>query len=297
MANLIMNSNDFNPTSQLRFTKPKVNSVGGKSVGILNSTVNKSVYLSTPLIRCWGANKRENANGDFSYDVSIQFDTEAYSTKEQTEFLSKLVEFEDYIKECAKTYSKDWFNKPSMSDDVVDALFHPILKYPKDKDTDMPDKTRAPSMKIKLPTWEGEYKFELYDVDQNILLPGENPEHTPDVLIEKGSNIACVIQCGGLWFASGKFGVTWKLVQAIVKPSDNVKPGKCYIQLSASDRETLSNQKSSKTEEATTYASDGEDVEDVEEEEKEVQQSSEDEPEPEPEPEPVKKKGGRRKRT
>ena len=292
MANLIMNSTDFNPTSQLRFTKPKVNSVGGKSVGILNSTVNKAVYLSTPLIRCWGANKRENANGDFSYDVSIQFDTEAYSTKEQTEFLSKLVEFEDYIKECAKTYSKDWFNKPNMSDDVVDALFHPILKYPKDKDTDMPDKTRAPSMKIKLPTWEGEYKFELYDVDQNILLPGENPEHTPDVLIEKGSNIACVIQCGGLWFASGKFGVTWKLVQAIVKPSENVKPGKCYIQLSASDRETLTNQRVPALE-ATTYASD-------EEVEEEAQETSEEElePEPEPEPEPEKpKKGGRRKKT
>ena len=83
-------------------------------------------------------------------------------------------------------------------------------------------------------------------------------------------------------------------LQAIVKPSENVKPGKCYIQLSASDRETLTNQKSSSTTEATTYASDGEEVEE------EAQETSEEElePEPEPEPEPEKpKKGGRRKKT
>ena len=209
MASLIMTSEEFSPTTQLRFTRPKVNAAGGKSVGVLNASVNKAVYLSTPLIKCWGANKHENERtGGFNYDVSIQFDSKEYSTPQQQEFLKTMVEFEDYIKESAKTYSKDWFNKPSMSDDVIDALFHPILKYPKDKDTEMPDKSRAPTMKIKLPTWDGEYKFELYDVNQNQILPNENPEVAPDNLIEKGSNIACVLICGGIWFAAGKFGVT-----------------------------------------------------------------------------------------
>jgi hypothetical protein len=49
-------------------------------------------------------------------------------------------------------------------------------------------------------------------------------------LIAKGSHIAVSIQCGGIWFANGKFGVTWKLFQAIVKPKMSLK-GKCHIKL------------------------------------------------------------------
>ena len=33
----------------------------------------------------------------------------------------------------------------------------------------------------------------------------------PMQLIPKGTNVALCLQSGGIWFASGKFGVTWKL--------------------------------------------------------------------------------------
>ena len=52
----------------------------------------------------------------------------------------------------------------------------------------------------------------------------------PIDLISKGTNVATVIQCGGLWFASGKFGVTWRLLQAVVKPRESLT-GKCLITL------------------------------------------------------------------
>ena len=35
------------------YTKPKVNNVGGKSIGILNKKSNKSVFVSTPLMLTW----------------------------------------------------------------------------------------------------------------------------------------------------------------------------------------------------------------------------------------------------
>ena len=65
----------------------------------------------------------------------------------------------------------------------------------------------------------------------------------PTDLITKGSNVAIVIRCGGIWFANGKFGVTWRLVQAVVKPRDNLK-GRCLIQLSSQEKQILENQKS-----------------------------------------------------
>jgi hypothetical protein len=47
-----------------------------------------------------------------------------------------------------------------------------------------------------------------------------------------------VIQCGGLWFAGGKFGVTWKLFQGVVQPRPSLK-GKCLISLTSAAKTTL----------------------------------------------------------
>lgn len=43
-----------------------------------------------------------------------------------------------------------------------------------------------------------------------------------------------MIQCGGLWFANGKFGVTWRLVQGIVQPKLSMR-GRCHLSLTPSD--------------------------------------------------------------
>ena len=116
------------------------------------------------------------------------------------------------------------------------ALFTPILKYPKDPSGD-PDTSRSPSLRVKIPYWEGEWKCELYDMEQTQLFPSSSGV-TPIELVTKASNTATVIQCGGIWFANGKFGVTWKLLQAVVKPKQNLK-GQCFINLSNEDKSKL----------------------------------------------------------
>ena len=57
--------------------------------------------------------------------------------------------------------------------------------------------------------------------------------------IRKGVQLYAVIQCGGIWFANGKFGVTWKLVQAIVQKPRESLTGKCLIKLKPSDKAKL----------------------------------------------------------
>merc|ERR1711991_1160560 len=56
--------------------------------------------------------------------------------------------------------------------------------------------------------------------------------------IQKNTNIALVIQNGGIWFANGKFGTTWKMVQAVVQPKATLR-GKCHIRLGASEEEEV----------------------------------------------------------
>jgi hypothetical protein len=88
--------------------------------------------------------------------------------------------------------------------------------------------TREPTIKIKLPIYKDESKFDLFDTNSHSIYPNENGD-TPDALVQKGANVWTVITSGGIWFANGKFGVTWKLNQAIVKPPDTFEKGKCYI--------------------------------------------------------------------
>jgi hypothetical protein len=160
--------------------------------------------------------------------------------------------FEEKVKEDAQKNARDWFGKASMSKEVVEALWSPMLKYPKNQQTMEPDTTRPPTLKLKLPAWGGEYKFELFDVQNNILIPNEDGV-TPVQAIPKGSEIACIIQCGGIWFANGKFGVTWKLYQGVVKPSQTLAKGQCHVKL---DTTEVVKQDATLTE--PTYDSDGE---------------------------------------
>jgi hypothetical protein len=229
----IVSSSEFIPAQHMLYTKPKANTVGGKSVGILNTASKKSIHIQTPLMMTWGANVYENPNGK-SYDICLQFPRDEFSNKGTQEFLQMLKQFEEKVKTDAQTYARDWFGKPSMSREVIDALWSPMLKYPKNQTTMEPDTTRSPTLKLKLPAWQGEFKFELFDTQNNTLIPNEDGR-TPDQLIPKGCEIACIIQCGGIWFANGKFGVTWKLFQGAVKPTQTLAKGTCHIKLDSSE--------------------------------------------------------------
>ena len=167
MANMnIISGDKFNPETNIKFTKPKINERGGKSIGIINSMDNKALYLSTPLMLTWGINKwTDEQTGRETYDMSLQFPSEEYTNNNINEFLNNIKKLEQHIKSSALQNSKDWFGKAKMSSELVDALFTPILKYPKDKGTGEPDLTKNPTFKIKIPFWEGECKSEIYNID------------------------------------------------------------------------------------------------------------------------------------
>jgi hypothetical protein len=240
----ILSGPDFNPHEDTKYSKTKVDARGGKSVGILNAAVNSATYINSPLMLTWGVNEYiDEKTGRVSYDLALQFPNEEYAKENTTDFLNNMIEFETKIKKDAITNSKEWFGKSKMSTDAIDALWTPMLKYPKDKETGEPDLNRMPTLKVKIPFWEGEWKTELYDVNQNAIFPDpDGGSVTPKDLISKGTHVALVILCGGLWFANGKFGVTWRLFQGVVKPKATLR-GKCHISLSNEDKERLSNQK------------------------------------------------------
>ena len=281
----IVNGAMFNCETDVTFTKPKVNNSGGKNIGILNAHTKKSLYISSPLMLTWGVNEyTDDKTGKVTYDMSLQFPKSEYNTEELSSFLKAMQGLEDKIKSTAIENSKEWMNKAKMSQEVVDALWSPMLKYPKDQSTGEPDYSRAPTLRVKVPFWEGEFKnVEVYDINQKPLFPNDGDVSVPELIV-KGSNVATIIQCGGIWFANGKFGVTWKLFQCVVKPRETLS-GKCHIQLSANERTKM--EVSSDTDEVPSKTTNA--VDDSDDEEDEAVDVSE-APVPEPEPEPVVQK-------
>ena len=228
----------FDPTNHTKYSKPKVNSLGGKNVNILNSETNKSLYLTTPLMLTWGVNQYvDEKTGKVTYDMALQFPSSEYANDKTSAFLENIKAMEEKVKADAITYCRDWLGKPKISAEVVDALFTPVLKYPKDKNTSEPDLTKSPTLKVKINFWDDEFKCELYDMEEKSLFPN-NDGVTPVELITKGVKVACVINCGGIWFANGKFGVTWRLLQAVVQPRASMT-GKCLIKLSDEEKASV----------------------------------------------------------
>ena len=193
----IVSGTAFNVNTDYVYTKPKLNANNGKSIGILNKHNMKSLYVSTPLMLTWGVNEwSDDKTGKKSFDLALQFPSEENS--ECVAFLKNMQELEMRIKSDVITNCKEWLGKPKMSSDAVDALWSPMLKYPKDKASDEFDYSRAPTLKVKIQYWENTFKnVELYNDTGTLVFPNDDNSAISDFIV-KGSSVATIIQCGGI---------------------------------------------------------------------------------------------------
>ena len=194
---------------------------GGKSMKI--TVDGQWLTLQIPLMFTWGVQEYVDENtGIPKYSLGVVFDPE--KSDSQARFLEQMKLLQDKIYNDAVTNSKEWFGKSKMSKEVAEAMSYPLLKYPKNKETGEPDYDRNPTMPVKLNYWDGKFNLELFDMKGSCIFRegSENNKGTPMTLVQKGSHVKGLVQCKGLWFVGGKFGVTWQLLQACVKPPQRV---------------------------------------------------------------------------
>ena len=299
---IVVKYSDWN-TSNIRYMAPRISDRGSKSVAVISTQSNRALYVSSPLLMTWGISDYVDDKGesDNKFNMSLVFPNADYATPPSTAFLTKLKAFEEQILNDAVNNSEVWWGK-KKSREVIEDNFFPFLKYAKDKSTGEPDMSRPPSMRAKVPNYDGRWNVEIYDTENKLIFPCDNDNLTPMDFVPKKSNVACVLQCGGLWFGGKGWGVTWRLNQCVVKPHIQESVfGRCHIELSSDDKETIENQpiaenvNDSEDEDGPSIPASStvvEDSGDDEEPEPVVETVVEPEPEPvvEPEPQPVKKK-------
>ena len=70
--NMIINATAFDPATDTKYAKPKINASGGKSVNILSPASDQVLNLSTPLLLTWGVGEFvDDKTGRRSYDMGL----------------------------------------------------------------------------------------------------------------------------------------------------------------------------------------------------------------------------------
>lgn len=238
MASTIINCSDLT-VNDIKFYAPKATQGGGKNVGMMNKMTHTALRMKLPIMFTFGASDYQDNK---QYSCSLQFPdiNDESVDPEYGACLARLSDFEATLKRKVFEFSKDWLGKQLKSEEMVDMIWTPMLKYPKNKETGELDTSRAPTLSVKIPCFEGKWSSEIYDENKVKLFPNEDePSVTPLDFITRGTNMATVVQCGGLWIVGGKMGVTWKLVQTIVKQQNTSIQGVCHIELKETDKKLL----------------------------------------------------------
>lgn len=242
--NFVLNLPEWD-VSNSRFMQPKVNDRGGKSVNIISNQTNRGLHISLPFLNTWGVSDyidEKTGESDGKYSLSLSFPSEDYATPATREALDKLKAFENFILDSAVNNSEVWWGE-SMSREVAKHTFFPFIKYSRNKDTKKIDLTKPPTLRAKVPFYDGTWKTEIYNIKSQLIYPAEDGT-TPMDHIPSRSNVACVLQCGGIWIGGKGWGLTWKLFQCVVKnnhPQFSLK-GVCSVVIPKEELEDESQQ-------------------------------------------------------
>lgn len=121
-----------------------------------------------------------------------------------------------------------WFKgKKYNSREIVEALYTPLIKFAKDKRTGERTDAYPPTFKATVPFKEGAFLCDVFDADRNPADLG--------AMDTKGARVTAIIQCTGVWFAGGKFGVSWKVVQMKVAQNNTKLSGYALMDMDDDD--------------------------------------------------------------
>lgn len=255
MEHKILTPEEFD-INNVKFSEPKSLSNGGKAI-YLNyeeEGTKKIIVFQTPKMMCpYGLSCFDQ--GEYpKYSLEMSF-----GGKEEDSTLDRFYENMDsidkkLISEGMKN-SKAWFKKSKISEEVVTALYAPGIKVSKDKETGEPNNKYPPTFKVKVPFKDDRFTCGVYDSKKNKI------EDNIGDLLSKGCRVQCLIQCVGLWFAGGKYGCSWKIVQVKVNPSKTIT-GYSFIDDSDDEEDDNANKLKSSSAESEDEVVEDSDLED-----------------------------------
>ena len=217
-------------------------------------------------------------------------------------FHDRLQDVETKIIDAGFENSVSWFKKKKSTREVVEAIFNPILKVSKDKETGEPDGKWPPTMKLKVArkngVWESNKDKPLVVKSRDGHQYKINSEDNLEEIFRKNTRLRVKMSCVGLWVASGNYMCQWQLTHAEVEVPEDAE-GDDFLPDSDEEGEdgttttTTGESGGVVVDDSDGDGEDGEDGEDVSGDD--GSDNAEPSPEPAPEPETPKKRVVKRK--
>ena len=171
------------------------------------------IYIQTPSMKCpYGLSKYETDSGKMKYSLDLQLSNDSPSIES---LKNTLEEIDNKILDDSVKNSLKWFKKKNQSRDVAQALYTPSIKSATENGE--PTDKYPPTIKLKIPYYNDEYKVECFNNQKEKLNSNDLPSYLP-----KGQMTNSIIRLGGIWFAGKKFGIKWDLVQLKLNPSSKM---------------------------------------------------------------------------
>jgi hypothetical protein len=207
-------------TDRIRLSEPRVFKNGGKVVYLSASIDNSALMLQTPVKMAvpFGVSMDESG-GTTRYSLDLSF-RGAKTRADLAAFKEVLEQIDSLVIERAIANSTSWFGR-KRSDEDIRASYRPSVKYRRDEQGSVLN--YPPTVEVKLVGGEQQAQRPTVFFDAN----NRQCECTPPYdMIQKGDNVSAIIECAGVWFVEGKFGITWRVDQIKIhkKPSADVGP-------------------------------------------------------------------------
>jgi len=112
---------------------------------------------------------------------------------------------DEYMLDQGVKNSATWF-KGVKSREVLSELYTPVVRFSLDAEGNR--KPYPPTLKVQLRKRDDKFEADIYDENKRPL----NDVPLEDIIV-KGTVLTTLIQCTGVWFAGGKYGLSWKAIQ------------------------------------------------------------------------------------
>ena len=207
-------------TANVKIGQPKSLDSGAK-MAYLNYGESRALILQTPTLKSpFGLNIFDKA-GPPKYSIDLALTGYQDNAKVKA-FYKALSELDNFMIEEGVRNSKAWF-KAEMKRDVVAAFYTPTVKFGRDKEGNQTPYPPNVNLKLKKNRDGTDWDCEFYDHESkgNPNAPKLTGIPIEEMLVKK-VEVTALMQCTGVWFAGGKFGLTWK---AILIRLDSVPQG------------------------------------------------------------------------
>ena len=201
-------------TSKVSISQPKVLESGGK-LAYVNYGDSRALIMQTPSLPSpFGLNVFDkNGPPKYSLDLAMRGYNGASPNPKVKAFFDALSALDEFMIDQGVKNSKLWF-KSEMKREVVEAFYTPTVKFGRDKEGNQTPYPPNVKLQLRRRRDHDEFETDFYD-EKSKTDPNAKPlKGIPiEEMLVKKVEVTALMQCTGVWFAGGKFGLSWKAVQ------------------------------------------------------------------------------------